>query len=332
MAQDNTPTGTVQSIFEGLLSSERKGSPRETQAEPEVVDTDETELESGEDTSAEAEPSEQSEDEPAEIDEVAEDEPNDEPAQPPKHRVKINGEDQEVTLDELLKGYSRTADYTRKTQEAAEVRKRAEAEETAAKADRAKIALQLGQLSAALEAMEPAEPDWDSLRQGDPAEYAAQWTEWSRFQQRRAAVEGERQKAEQQLRKDQETDFQRFVVDEQRKLAEAIPEWKKPEVAKAEKAELVEFAKSLGYTDDDLRNTYDHRAIKVLRMAMLQQKSQKKAPALKQRLDTIKSATPGAGVQKKPVTALTRAKQRLAKTGRSDDSVPIFLAAIQSER
>jgi len=37
-------------------------------------------------------------------------------------RVKINGEDQEVPLSEALGGYSRTADYTRKTQELAQER------------------------------------------------------------------------------------------------------------------------------------------------------------------------------------------------------------------
>lgn len=42
-------------------------------------------------------------------------------------RVKIDGEEFEVTLDELLNGYSRQADYTRKTQELASQRQRFEA-------------------------------------------------------------------------------------------------------------------------------------------------------------------------------------------------------------
>ena len=41
-------------------------------------------------------------------------------------RVKVDGEDEEVPLAEALTGYSRTADYTRKTQELAEQRQQAE--------------------------------------------------------------------------------------------------------------------------------------------------------------------------------------------------------------
>ena len=41
-------------------------------------------------------------------------------------RVKVDGEDQEVPLKEALSGYSRTADYTRKTQELAQQRQQVE--------------------------------------------------------------------------------------------------------------------------------------------------------------------------------------------------------------
>lgn len=42
-------------------------------------------------------------------------------------KVKVDGEEIEVPLSEALNGYSRTADYTRKTQQLAEIRKQAEA-------------------------------------------------------------------------------------------------------------------------------------------------------------------------------------------------------------
>ena len=46
----------------------------------------------------------------------------------PRYRVKVSGEEVEVSLDELLNGYSRTADYQKKTQSLAEQRKAVEAE------------------------------------------------------------------------------------------------------------------------------------------------------------------------------------------------------------
>ena len=45
------------------------------------------------------------------------------PEEPETFIVKVNGQEQEVTLDELLHGYMRNQDYTRKTQALAEERR-----------------------------------------------------------------------------------------------------------------------------------------------------------------------------------------------------------------
>ena len=47
-----------------------------------------------------------------------------EASEEPSYTVKIDGEEHQVTLDELQKGYQRQADYTRKTQEVASERER----------------------------------------------------------------------------------------------------------------------------------------------------------------------------------------------------------------
>lgn len=50
-------------------------------------------------------------------------EPDGQPQEPETYVVKVNGQEQEVTLDELLNGYMRNQDYTRKTQALAEERR-----------------------------------------------------------------------------------------------------------------------------------------------------------------------------------------------------------------
>lgn len=75
------------------------------------------------DTETEDEVVESDEDEDEETDEVSDAEESDDE----KYVVKVDGEEIEVTLDELAKGYQRQADYTRKTQALA-----AEREELAA--------------------------------------------------------------------------------------------------------------------------------------------------------------------------------------------------------
>ena len=94
----------------------------ETQASEEVSE-DEPEPsanrvadESEEETEDETEEEEDSEESPEE------EEPEDELETETVYTVRVDGKDVEVTEDELLKGYSRQADYTKKTQELAEYR------------------------------------------------------------------------------------------------------------------------------------------------------------------------------------------------------------------
>jgi len=55
---------------------------------------------------------------------------------------------------------------------------------------------------------------------------------------------------------------------EQRLMLEKIPEWADSDVQAEEQRKLVEFGKSVGFSDDDLNTLYDHRQLVVLRDAM----------------------------------------------------------------
>lgn len=84
----------------------------------------------------------------------------------PKYKIKVGGEEQEVTLEELQSGYQRQSDYTRKTQEIAAMRKRlaqAEALATALERD-PKRTLQALNREFGLEG-EPSvgEDDWEQM-------------------------------------------------------------------------------------------------------------------------------------------------------------------------
>jgi hypothetical protein len=254
-----------------------------------------------------------------------------EPAEPEEpsqtFRVKVNGEEQEIPLDELLKGYSRTADYTRKTQEVAERRKAFEAEEASVRAEREKIAVSLKQLEQVLTETEPAEPDWTKLQQELPAaEFAAQYAIWDQHLKRKAVIRQEREYAERAVLEDRAKEYQKHLEGEKAKLVEAIPEWKDAAVAKAERSKLVSFLESNGYTQQDYDRLVDHRLVVVLRKAMLHDEALAKKPALTQRIEKVKAATPGpSGAQRpKAATEVSRAKERLAKTGNVNDAAALL--------
>lgn len=81
--------------------------------------TDEFDSEDDEDSESNA----QEEEQPTETDEDTHEEETDEE---PKYTVKVDGEEIEVTQDELLRGYMRQRDYTQKTQQLAEQRRQFE--------------------------------------------------------------------------------------------------------------------------------------------------------------------------------------------------------------
>lgn len=107
----------AQNAFNSLLAIE---DGEQEQVEAQTDDVEGTESETEEETEA-LQAEEESESEETEETEEQEE-------QPKSYLVKVDGEEVEVTLDELQKGYSRTQDYTRKTQALAEQRKEAEAE------------------------------------------------------------------------------------------------------------------------------------------------------------------------------------------------------------
>jgi len=117
----------------------------------------------------------------------------------PKYRVKANGEELEVSLDELLNGYSRTADYQKKTQSLAEQRKAIEAERSKI-ADTARIrdtyAQRLQVIEQKLQEQVGTE-DLTQLRENDPVGYALAVADRSEREKQVYAIRAERQRVQQ---------------------------------------------------------------------------------------------------------------------------------------
>ena len=95
--------------------------PEEEKPETEEAQPSE-EVSEGEPEASEEEPEVEEETEDEEEESPEEEETEEEVDTPDVYTVKINGEDHEVTEDELIKGYSRQADYTKKTQELSQYR------------------------------------------------------------------------------------------------------------------------------------------------------------------------------------------------------------------
>jgi len=249
-----------------------------------------------------------------------EQEETEEGEQPQTFTVKVDGKEVSVTLDELQKGYSRTQDYTRKTQQIAEVRKQAEQETQAVRAEREQYAQLLGALQAQLQSSEP-QVDLERLYHEDPIEWVRQKEVMRERQEKLGAIQSEQQRLSQVAQYEQQRAMEAQLASQQEALLAALPDWKDPKKAKAEKALVIESAKAAGFTDEDLKSVYDHRLVLLLRKAALFDQMVSKRQGIKPVVNNgPRTAKPGAAGRVSTTTESVRAKQRLAKTGRIDDA------------
>ena len=236
------------------------------------------------------------------------------------YTVKVDGKEVEVTLDELQKGYSRTQDYTRKTQQIAETRKAVEAEASAIRAEREQYSQLLGALKQQLESTE-APIDMDRLYNEDPIEWVRQSEVMRQKQDKLAAIQSEQQRLSELTAQQRAQEMQAHLASQQEALIQAVPEWKDSKKAQAEKALLVEFGKKIGFSDEELKNVYDHRAVIALRKAALYDQMMSKRGQIKPVVNNgPRTAKPSAAGRVSTTTESTRAKQRLAKSGRVNDA------------
>jgi hypothetical protein len=249
------------------------------------------------------------------------DEDTEEQEQPQVFSVKVDGKEVEVTLDELQKGYSRTQDYTRKTQQIAEVRKTTEAELQAVRAEREQYAQLLNALETQVQQVAQPNIDWDRLYQEDPIEWVRQREVMRENQEKSAAIQSEQQRLAQLSQQEQAQFMQQRLQQEQEALLAAIPDWKDAKKAQAEKALLVEFGQKIGFTPDELKSVVDHRAVLMLRKAALYDQMMSKRGNIKPVTNNgPRPAKPGAAGRVSNTTEAVRAQQRVAKTGRVDDA------------
>lgn len=315
------------SRFESLIPDEWLGQDDAPVTEPEASETPEDEEiddeapEATDDEGDEAEPS--SEDESEETDE----EPAEQTPQPRTHKVKVNGQELEVTEDELYQGYSRTADYTQKTQKVAEEKKALQERDTALNAERQQLATKLQQLDEALASLWQ-EPDWEAIRRDYPNEYSQVHANWQAQKQQLDGLRAQREAAQKQLLEKSQEAMKEFVTAEREKLLAAVPAWSDSAVAKKDLAQLFEYAQQNGFSEDELKTVVDHRAILMLRKAQAYDAAEKAkveaAEKAQKKIAKVKTVTPGSPSAKPKVTELTRAKQRLAKTNRVEDAVKAY--------
>jgi hypothetical protein len=321
MSENTNPQGSVDTSVRGAANafmSFLEPQTEEAKAQPEAVQAEEVEQYQFDEAESEEQDvsAEEADSQEEEVEEL------------PKYRVKVSGEEMEVTLDELLNGYSRTADYQKKTQSLAEQRKAVEAErvkiEEAAKT-RETYAQRLQVIEQLLQQQNQGE-DLSQLKTEDPIAYAVAMAEKVEREKQLAAVQAERQRVQQEQMTHQQALLQKHIQQEQQKLIEAIPDFKDDVKGEVIRRDIRNYAKSIGFTDQELSQVYDSRAVQTLYKAMQYEKLMANKGATTKKVATApKTLRPGtSNPQSSENETVKKERAKLRQTGNKKDAARLF--------
>lgn len=310
--QEDKPAGAEATGEEEIETSNPK---------PEGAEADEGE-------ELEAEEAEGDESEEAEA-ESEDDEDGEEQAAEPVYTVKVDGKEEQVKLDELLAGYSRTADYTRKTQEVANQRKELEQASAELVQERQEYLQLLPKLRELISHGEQ-EPDWEALSAADPVQALVAKQRWDARQKRIAQLTEEQNRVSEKEQERIEKEQQAYLA-KQREILLADPEtahWADQAKRQADAAMIANTMLAAGFDKSELM-IFDSRALKLAYKAALYDKSQEGRKRAEEQVrkkagksPVIKAGSPAG----KPKGASQKAFTRLAKTGSKSDAQAWFEA------
>jgi len=304
------PEETTEEVIEESQETE------EISAEAEVAD-DVVEEDVTEEEEIEASYSEDDEDP---IEEASQQEPE-------RYSVKVNGQEEQVSLDDLKQGYSGQKYVQQGMQDVAAQKKEAEAVYTALNNERQQMAELYSQLQNGGFSPEPIKPTKEDF-DADPIGYMQKNLEYEEQKANHDRQMAQLQQASQQNSVAQQNAKQAYLQEQMQILQKEIPDFADTTKASKLREQLVSTGKSqYGYTTEEISQISDYRAIKVLHDAMKYQdiiSGKSKAKVKTQSANSVikpgakKMATPNAKIR-------SRQKAKLKDSGSIDDALNLIL-------
>jgi hypothetical protein len=343
----NTQPGSIEEAEEAFLKMmnpppEDTEESEETQASEEVSEDEpgpsESRVvdESQEETEDEAEEEEDSEESPEE------DEPEEESETETVYTVRVDGKDVEVTEDELLKGYSRQADYTKKTQELAEYRKEMdnafayyqnEVQQTQQARAQYVDAVESAIQNNYAHLQQFANIDWERLKSEDREEYLTKRDDYRQAQEQIDSLKQEHHAAAEKQQVEMQEQHKRIWAEEHQKMSQVIPDWKDDEKRMAISKAVGEYALARGYTQEELNQLVDHRSIIMLMKAKAYEDIQQKQTAVRSKKVRNKPKVLRSKAKKDKASTSKRTRiakiGRLKETGHVDDAADLIFDMLE---
>jgi hypothetical protein len=247
------------------------------------------------------------------------------------YKVKVAGQELDVTLEELKNGYSRDADYRRKTEELSYDKKQFMSESEKQRQNYSSKLNEANQLLSVAQQQLQTEinsADLEKLYEEDP-------TEAARIEHRLRRKQEKLNQAMEKTQSEQRKQFEGFLSDQKKQLASKMPEFSDPAKASQLASSMKTTLNNYGFNDQEISQVYDHRIVMLVNDAMKYRKMQNSKPNLAKKI-TKPGRVFSSGVKKdKAEINLTKRKEklsRLKKTGSIKDATSIFLDMVNNKQ
>ena len=318
MAQEQTVQGAAEKIS-GLLNPKEDNQKTETKAEPSETPVKQEAPESQPE-------SEGTKEQVTENTETTE-ETQTELEEPELHRVKVQGQELEVTLDELKAGYSRDSDYRQKTHSLGLEKRDLETQKTSLRQSYDTRLSELNDLIATADAtvrQQQGSEDLQKLYDEDPT--AAARLDYQLRQQNRQ-LEEVRSKAKEA----QQSQYNEFLNTQRELAATKIPEFADPNKADTFKVNMRNSLRNYGFNDSEIGQLADHRFLMVAKDAMSYQSLKDRKPIVQKKVANAPKVVK-AGIAKSGTSsgreAIRQKIGKLKKTGHLNDASSAILDMI----
>ena len=304
--------GTIESAISSLLQ------PEEVE---EVVEEDTEEAAELEDSEEEPEGEDAEEEEVEEEDDEDADEA--EESTPELYTVKVDGKEEQVSLDDLKRGYSGQQYVQKGMQEAANLRKQAEQVYQALMNERAMVAQAIqGGIP-----QPPAEPSKEMF-ESDPIGFMEAKLKYDDQLKEYNEQMGQFQQIAEQQSQAQQAAQRAYLEREMETLKQVVPEFADPQKASQVRDRLVTMGQEIyGYEPNEISAVMDHRAIRVLNDAIKYQElmSGKKQAEKKAKPKPKRTVRAGAKKTASNANAERQTRQKLKKSGNINDALSLIL-------
>lgn len=245
-----------------------------------------------------------------------------------KVKTKIDGEEGEATLKDLLASYQIQGHLTRKSMALSEERKaweEARTQEQQLFGEKAQKLEAAHLMASTMLNNEFAGIDWDRLQRDDPIEFNSKYIQWQQHHARLQHLAESIAQNRQSQQEAQKVNFEKLKSEEKERILTSFPTWADEAEKAKEWGEILEHAKDYGFTAEQVNEVFDHRVIRLLRDAKEYAKLKKSDPQTKKKLKLAPRMVKPGNAQKADTTKTEQIRSRLAKTGSIDDATELLM-------